>query len=125
MPYANNKGAVQPAHPRNLISAFVVRFVDCIISIPLLQTYKTGLSHTGSQPLEDRFSRPTHAGHQTEKSWNQRDKARLSKAKRTKSQGHMSHVMRKPVFVICEQQRRRSACISAQSDQRLCCSLRR
>ena len=31
--------------------------------------------------------------------------------------------MRKPVFAICEQQRRRSACASAQSDQRLCCSL--
>ena len=26
-------------------------------------------------------------------------------------------------FTICEQQRRRSACASAQSDQRLCCSL--
>ena len=35
----------------------------------------------------------------------------------------MSHVMRKPVYVICEQQRRRSVCTSAQSDQRLCCSL--
>ena len=30
----------------------------------------------------------------------------------------MSHVMRKPVYVMCEQQRRRSACASAQSDQR-------
>ena len=35
----------------------------------------------------------------------------------------MSHVMRKPVYAMCEQQRRRSACASAQSDQRLCCSL--
>ena len=26
-------------------------------------------------------------------------------------------------YDICEQQRRRSACASAQSDQRLCCSL--
>ena len=33
---------------------------------------------------------------------------------------HMSHVMRKPVNAICEQQRRRSACSAAQSDQRLC-----
>ena len=38
---------------------------------------------------------------------------------------HMSHIMRKPVYAICEQQRRRSACTSAQSDQRLCCSLPR
>ena len=29
---------------------------------------------------------------------------------------YMSHVMRKPVNAICEQQRRRSACASAQSD---------
>ena len=36
---------------------------------------------------------------------------------------YMSHVMRKPVSAICEQQRRRSACTSAQSDQHLCCSL--
>ena len=33
MPYANNKGADQPAHPRNLISAFVVRSLDSIISL--------------------------------------------------------------------------------------------
>ena len=33
--------------------------------------------------------------------------------------------MRKPVFAICEQQRRRSACASAQSDQHLCYSLPR
>ena len=32
----------------------------------------------------------------------------------------MSHVVRKPVFAICEQQRRRLACASAQSDQHLC-----
>ena len=34
MPYANNKGADQPAHPGSLISAFVVRCLDSII--PLL-----------------------------------------------------------------------------------------
>ena len=31
--YANNKDADQPAHPRSLISAFVVRCPDSIISI--------------------------------------------------------------------------------------------
>ena len=36
-----------------------------------------------------------------------------------------SHIMRKPVFAICKQQRRRSACASAQSDQHLYCSLPR
>ena len=31
MPYANNKGADQPAHPCSLISAFVVRCLDSIV----------------------------------------------------------------------------------------------
>ena len=35
----------------------------------------------------------------------------------------MGHIMRKPVFVIRELQRRRSACTSTQSDQHRCCSL--
>ena len=35
------------------------------------------------------------------------------------------HNVRKLSYAICEQQRRRSACASAQSDQRLCCSLLR
>ena len=37
--------------------------------------------------------------------------------------GYMSLFMRNPVYAICEQQRRRSAWASAQSDQRLYCSL--
>ena len=35
----------------------------------------------------------------------------------------MSHVMKKPIYATCEQQRRRLACASAQSDEHLCCSL--
>ena len=33
LPYANNKDADQPAHPRSLISAFVVRCLDSIIPL--------------------------------------------------------------------------------------------
>ena len=33
MSYANNKGADQPAHPRSLISAFVVRCLDSVMSV--------------------------------------------------------------------------------------------
>ena len=33
MPYANNEGADQPAHPRSLISAFIVRCVDSMTSL--------------------------------------------------------------------------------------------
>ena len=36
---------------------------------------------------------------------------------------YLSHVMRKPVYAICEQQRCRSACASVQSDQCLCYSM--
>ena len=46
-------------------------------------------------------------------------------SKNTKGHTCMSHVVRKPVYAICEQQRHRSACASAQSDQHLCCSLPR
>ena len=33
MSYANNKGADQTAHPRNLICAFVVRCLDSLIAL--------------------------------------------------------------------------------------------
>ena len=33
MPYANNKGADQPAHSHSLISAFVLRCLDIIIPL--------------------------------------------------------------------------------------------
>ena len=33
MPYANNKGADQPAYPRRLISTFVIHYLDSIIHI--------------------------------------------------------------------------------------------
>ena len=36
LPYANNKGADQPAHPRSLISTFIVRSVDSIMSVVAL-----------------------------------------------------------------------------------------
>ena len=33
LPYANKKGADQPVHPRSLMSTFVVRCIDSIISL--------------------------------------------------------------------------------------------
>ena len=36
MSYANNKGADQPVHPRSLISAFVVRCLDSMVSLDSL-----------------------------------------------------------------------------------------
>ena len=33
LPYANKKGADQPAQPRSLISAFIIRCLDSIIPL--------------------------------------------------------------------------------------------
>ena len=67
--FANNKGADQPAHPRRLIGAFVIRFLESTISklatseISIFQLHvvpvaeETGLSLALSQTPEDRFSR--------------------------------------------------------------------
>ena len=67
MLYANNKAADQPAHPRSLISAFVVRYLDSIVSIvsrfaiSLLSlasvAEQASLSLTWSETPKDRFSR--------------------------------------------------------------------
>ena len=66
MSNANNKGADQPAHPRNLISASVVRCLDSVMSlvsvnkIPSLMlasvAEQTSLSRTWSETPEDTFS---------------------------------------------------------------------
>ena len=67
MPYANNKGADQPAHRRSLISTFVVRCFDsmiCIIAISKVSRFQlasvaeqAGLNLTWSKIPKDRFSR--------------------------------------------------------------------
>ena len=66
MSYANNKGADQPAHPRSLISAFIVRCLDSVMSLvsvtkissPMIAfvAEQASLSLTWSQTSEDRFS---------------------------------------------------------------------
>ena len=65
MPCASNKGADQPAHPRSLVSAFVVPCLDSIIPILAASSISrlylvtvaehTGLSLTWSQIPEDTF----------------------------------------------------------------------
>ena len=62
MPYANNKSADQPAHPR----PFVVRCLDSIMLLVSISEIsrllliavvkQTGLSHTWSKISEDTFS---------------------------------------------------------------------
>ena len=66
MSYANNKVAGQSAHSRSLISAFVVRCLDSIISLVSISEISSlylssiaeqaGLSLTWSQTPEDTFS---------------------------------------------------------------------
>ena len=67
MSYANNKGADQPAHPRSLISAFVVRCLDSIISLDSIAEISSlylasvaaqaGLCLAWSETPEDTFCR--------------------------------------------------------------------
>ena len=60
--YANNKGADQPAHPRSLFSAFVVRCLDSIISLDSIAEIasvaaQAGLCLIRSETPEDTFCR--------------------------------------------------------------------
>ena len=64
--YANNKGADQPAHPRSLISAFVVHCLDSVMSLVSVTKISSlmlasvaaqaSLSLTWSETPEDTFS---------------------------------------------------------------------
>ena len=66
MSYANNKGADQPAHPRSLISAFIVRCLDSIIPLDSIAeisrlylasvAVQAGLCLAWSETPEDTFS---------------------------------------------------------------------
>ena len=65
MPYANNKDADEFAHPRSLISAFVVRCLDVIILLTSISELsnlylasvaaQAGLGLTWSQPPKTGF----------------------------------------------------------------------
>ena len=67
MSYVNNKAADQPAHPRSLISAFVVRCLESIISLDSIAeisrvklasvAVKAGLCLAWSETPEDMFCR--------------------------------------------------------------------
>ena len=66
MPYANNNGADQPAHPCSLISTFVVHCLDSIMPLVFMseissyqltsEAVQANLCPTWSQTPEDRFS---------------------------------------------------------------------
>ena len=66
MSYANNKGADQPPHPRSLISAFVIRCLDSVMSLVSVTKISSlmlasvaeqaSLSLTWSETPEDTFS---------------------------------------------------------------------
>ena len=56
LPYANNKGADQPAHPRSLISTFVVCCLDSII--PLVSISKLASIYLASVAAQASWSLP-------------------------------------------------------------------
>ena len=49
MAYANSKGADQPAHPRSLISACVVRCLDSIIPLLAIVDSRPSLASAAQQ----------------------------------------------------------------------------
>ena len=49
MPYANNKGADQPVHPRSLIGAFIVRCLDSTSIISLLDVAEISILNLVSE----------------------------------------------------------------------------
>ena len=65
MSYKNNKGAHQPVHPRGLISTFVVRWIDSVMSLVSVTQISSlllasvaeqaSLSLTWSETPEDTF----------------------------------------------------------------------
>ena len=108
--YANDKGA-----SRSLINAFVFRCLDSITSI-ILATSK--LSRLQLVSVAEQAGLCL--------TWSPKNNNnRIRVFPWRGSFIYLSHVMRKSVYAICEQQRRRSAIASAQSDQNLCCSLPR
>ena len=50
LPYANNKGANEPAHPLSLISAFVIHCRDSII--PLVSIFKISSLYLVSEAVQ-------------------------------------------------------------------------
>ena len=67
MPYANNKGADEPAHPCSLVSTFVVHYFDsmiCILAITKVSRFllgsvadQAGLNLTWSKNHKNTFLR--------------------------------------------------------------------
>ena len=125
MLYANNKGADQPAHPRSLISTFVIRCLNIItplvsisaisilylafvarLCLTWLRTPKTGFL------MMRLICGPVISRQYMKAAQVVRD-----------ATFQLSHLMTKPTKWLCAQQRLGSAWASTQSDQSLCCVL--
>ena len=106
MPYANNKGADQPAHPRSLISAFVVRCLDSITPLVLISEISRLLLVSSAEQaiLSLTWSKTLKTGFLM---------TRLKWAAPSEF----------GTYRLCEQRRFRRACASAQSRQNLRCLL--
>ena len=136
MSYANNKGADQPAYPHNLITAFVIRFLDSIISLDsIAEISRLQLASVAAQAClclawsetpEDTFCRVV--GHFVLIHVN------ILKLTDVSSYDKIITIHSKEILIwtassefgtyrLCEQRRFRRACASAQSHQNLRCSL--
>ena len=121
MPYADSKGTDQPAHPHSRISGFVVCCLDSIkhllaiaeISRPQLVSVaeQAGLHLNWSKTPKTGFLMTKLNCKYCCKPWQ-----KISSLWRT---FHMSHVMRKPVFGVCDQVRLKPACSATETSKSL------
>ena len=119
LPYANNKDADQTAHPRSLIGVFVIRCLDSMISLVSISKMSSRL--LASEAEQAVWVIPGRKPRRQVFSWCGSYSVAIWLCLLCIWAGPWENVS----YVICEQQRRRSACASAQSDQHLCCSLLR
>ena len=103
------------AHPRSLISTFVVRYFDSII--PILANSKNFKTLAGLCSWAGRFESYLVANPEDMFS---RDETHMEKSQerdQVKKNSNVSRSMTKPTKCLWAQRRLRSACTSAQSDQ--------
>ena len=142
MPYADNKCADQPAHPRSLISTFVFHCFDSIISVVSISkmsslwlvsvVQQAGLSLTWSKNAEDRFSRDeahivmilfldrqvlASSVDPDQTAWSVSTLLAILSA----SFGHITlwAMTRKPVFEVCDQVRLKPVCSATETSYSL------
>ena len=117
---APSEDSDQPGHPPSMIRVFAARMKKAwVLSYPLSAQRRLWSDWADTQA--DLSLRLAHSHF----FFFRHEAAQLCKCETKKVVNTWAGPWENVSYVICEQQRRRSACAPAQSNQRLCCSLRR